>query len=118
MNLNRNARFDSYSIRTQTVDLCVPMDKVLWCSAYVCVCVCVRLVTTARHISLDGKGNALYPVLSDSKLHHFLSVVYFSVNPASCLLGFSDTSVNILFCQVTVDCPRVLRKTLCGDATI
>ena len=30
----------------------------------VCVCLCVRRAATARHISIGGEGNALYPVLS------------------------------------------------------
>jgi len=29
-----------------------------------CVCLSVRPAATARRISLDGEGNALYPVLS------------------------------------------------------
>jgi len=39
-------------------------EKVLYRSASVCMCLCVRSAANARHISLGGEGNALYPLLS------------------------------------------------------
>jgi len=38
-----------------------------------CVCLCVRRAATARHISLGGEGNALYPLLSSYYLHRHLA---------------------------------------------
>jgi len=54
----------------------------------VCVCVCVRQAATARHISLGGEGNVLYPVLS--RFTFCLVIVQSCCVQVGCVFIFSD----------------------------